>query len=95
MNNQTCNTVGALPACPKKVTELFFTTHPKVPKALLGPFLSHEAATYGLVVMRSSDAVVTSSLVDGIDEPTHWQAINNGAICRAFAGADRQGVNHE
>ena len=95
MNNQTCQTTGKPKACSKKVTELFFITHPKAPKALLGPFLSHEAATYGLVVMRSADAVVTSSLVDGIDELTNWQAINNAAICRAFAGADRQGVNHE
>ncbi len=59
MNNQTCNTVGALPACPKKATELWYVTHPKAPKALLGPFLTEADAECGRVVMRSADAVVT------------------------------------
>ncbi|MEB0091796.1 hypothetical protein QN408_11175 [Pseudomonas sp. CCI4.2] len=81
------------PACPKKAIELFFVTHPKAPKALLGPFLSQEDAACGLVVMRSAEAVVTSSLVDGIDELTRWTGINNGAICRAFAGTS--GGHHE
>lgn len=95
MNNQTCNTAGALPACSKKVTELFYVTHPKAPKALLGPFLTEADAECGRVVMRSADAVVTACLVDSIDELTYWHGVNNGQVCRAFAGADRQGVNHE
>ncbi|MGV8904756.1 MAG: hypothetical protein ACOH2O_21430 [Pseudomonas sp.] len=95
MNNQTCNTVGALPACPKKVTELWYVNHPKVPKALLGPFLSQSDAECGRVVMRSADAVVTACLIDSLDDLTHWHAVNNGRVCRAFAGADRQGVAHE
>ena len=95
MNNQTCNTVGALPACPKKVTELFYLCHPKVVKALLGPFLTEVDAEAGRVVMRSADAMVTSCLVDSIDELTYWFARNNGQVCRAFAGADRREVSHE
>lgn len=95
MNNQTCNTVGALPACSKKATELWYVTHPKAPKALLGPFLSHADAECGRVVMRSADAVVTACLVGSIDDIAHGHGVNNGRVCRAFAGADRQGVNHE
>ena len=95
MNNQTCNTVGALPACLKKATELWYVTHPKAPKALLGPFLTEADAKCGRVVMSSADAVVTACLVDSIDELTYWHGVNNGQVCRAFAGADRQGVNHE
>lgn len=95
MNNQTCNTVGALPACPKKATELWYVTHPKAPKALLGPFLSHADAECGRVVMRSADAVVTACLVGSIDDIAHGHGVNNGRVCRAFAGADRSGVNHE
>lgn len=82
-------------ACPKKATELFYVTHPKVPKALLGPFLSQADADCGRVVLRSADAVVTYSLVEHVDDFTHWQAVNNGQVCRAFAGADRQWVRHE
>ena len=95
MNNQTCNTVGALPVCSKKVTELFCVAHPKAPKALLGPFLTEVDAEAGRVVMRSADAMVTSCLVDSIDELTYWFARNNGQVCRAFAGADRREVSHE
>ncbi|MBX9405398.1 hypothetical protein K5E40_06860 [Pseudomonas baetica] len=95
MNNQTCNTVGALPACSKKATELWYVTHPKAPKALLGPFLSHADAECGRVVMRSADAVVTACLVGSIDDIAHGHGVNNGRVCRAFAGADRSGVNHE
>ena len=95
MNNQTCNTVGALPVCSKKVTELFYVTHPKAPKALLGPFLTEVDAEAGRVVMRSADAMVTSCLVDSIDVLTYWFARNNGQVCRAFAGADRREVSHE
>ena len=95
MNNQTCNTVGTPKACPKRVTELFYVTHPKAPKAMLGPFLTAADAECGRVVMRSADAQVTACLVDSIDELTYWHGVNNGQVCRAFAGADRQGVNHE
>ncbi|MEB0129726.1 hypothetical protein [Pseudomonas sp. CCI2.4] len=77
---------------PKKVIELFYVTHPKAPKALMGPFLNAADAEYGRVVMRSAGAQVTSSLIDGIDELTHWHGANNGAICRVFAG---DGGHHE
>ena len=73
-------------ACPKKATELWFVTHPKVPKALLGPFLSEADAECGRIVMRSADAVVTVRPVDSIDVVTHGHALNNGRVCRAFAG---------
>lgn len=79
---------------PKKATELFYVTHPKVPKALLGPFLTQADAECGRVVMRSADALVTACLVDSIDDITHWHAMNNGRVCRAFAGADRREVSH-
>lgn len=92
MNNQTCNTVGALPACPKKVTELFYLCHPKVVKALLGPFLTEVDAEAGRVVMRSADAMVTSCLVDSIDDITYWHAVNNGQVCRAFARCAKEVV---
>lgn len=65
-----------------------------MPRALLGPFLTEADAEAGRIVMRSADAVVTASLVDSIDDITHWYAMNNGRACRAFAGADRLGVNH-
>lgn len=91
MQNQTCKTVGTHSACPKKTTELWFVTHPKVPKALLGPFLTEADAEAGRVVMRSADALVTACLVDSIDEITHWHAVNNGRVCRAFAGSASHG----
>jgi hypothetical protein len=81
-------------ACPKKAAELFYVTHPNVPKALLGPFLTEADAEAGRIVMRTADALVTASLVDSIDDITHWHAVNNGRVCRAFAGADRREVNH-
>jgi len=81
-------------ACPKKATELFYVTHPKVPKALLGPFLTEADAECGRVVMRSGDAQVTACLVDSIDDITHWHGVNNGQVCRAFAGADRREASH-
>lgn len=91
MNNQTCKTAGANSACLKKATELFFVTHPKASKALLGPFLSEADAECGRVVMRSADAQVTACLVDSIDDITHWHAVNNGRVCRAFAGSANHG----
>lgn len=81
-------------ACLKKANELFYVTHPRALKALLGPFLSKADAECGRVVMRSADAQVTACLVDSIDDITHWHAINNGRVCRAFAGAERREVSH-
>jgi len=78
-------------ACLKKANELFYVTHQKVPKALLGPFLTNADAECGRTVMRSNDALITSSLVDGIDELTYWHAVNNGEIVRVFAGGARHG----
>ncbi|MFL1557480.1 hypothetical protein [Pseudomonas sp. O11] len=81
-------------ACLKKAPELFYVTHPKAPKALLGPLLSEADAECGRVVMRSAGALVTACLVDSIDDITHWHGVNNGQVCRAFAGADRREVSH-
>jgi hypothetical protein len=81
-------------ACLKKTTELFYVTPPKAPKALLGPFLSQADAECGRVVMRSADAAVIARQVDSIDDITHGHGINNGRVCRAFAGADRLEVKH-
>lgn len=92
MNNQTCKNAGTPKACPKKATELFYVTHPKAPKALLGPFLTEADAECGRVVMRSAGAQVTACLVDSIDDITRWHGVNNGYVCRAFAGADRREV---
>lgn len=78
---------------PKKATELWYVTHPKAERALLGPFLSQADAECGRVVLRSADAVVTSSLVESLDDLTYWHAVNNGQVCRAFAGPE--GVSHE
>ncbi|WP_092274731.1 hypothetical protein [Pseudomonas prosekii] len=81
-------------ACQNKAAELWFVTHPKVPKALLGPFLTEADAQCGRVVMRSAGAQVTACLVDSIDDITRWHGVNNGQVCRAFAGADRREVGH-
>ncbi|MNN55455.1 hypothetical protein D3C81_1703300 [compost metagenome] len=78
-------------ACLKKATELFYVTHPKASRAVLGPFLSQADAECGRVVLRSADAMVTACLVDSLEELTYWHAVNNGQVCRAFAGADRVG----
>lgn len=82
-------------ACPKKATVLFYVSHPKAERALLGPFLSQADAECGRVVMRSSDVVVTACLIDSLDDLTYWHGANNGKVCRAFAGADRREVGHE
>lgn len=95
MQNQNSAQALTGSACLEKATELFYVTHPKAPKALLGPFLTQADAECGRVVMRSAGACVTTCLVDSMDELTHWHAINNGQIFRAFAGADRKGVSHE
>lgn len=81
-------------ACPKKATEMFYVSHPKAERALLGPFLSQADAECGRVVLRSAEALVTACLVDFLDELTYWHAVNNGQVCRAFAGASSQEVCH-
>ena len=91
---QHCHMAVTPKACPKKAPELFYVTHPKAPKALLGPFLSQADAECGRVVMRSADAVVVARLVGSIDDITYGHGVNNGRVCRAFAGADRLGVSH-
>lgn len=89
MDNQTCKTPGTPKACPKKIAELFYVTHPKAPKVLLGPFLTVADAECGCVVMRSADAVVTACLIDSLDDLTYWHAVNNGQVVQAFACAAR------
>ena len=81
-------------ACLKKAAELFYVTHPKVPKALLGPFLTEADAECGRVVMHSAGAQVTACLVDSIDDITHLHCVNNGQVCRTFVGADRREASH-
>lgn len=81
-------------ACPKKAIELFYVSHPKVERALLGPFLNKADAECGRVVLRSADAIVTACLIDSLDELTYWHAVNNGQVCRAFAGARAPEVSH-
>ncbi|WP_439853799.1 hypothetical protein [Pseudomonas yamanorum] len=81
-------------ACLKKATERFYITHPKVPKALLGPFLTEADAECGRVVMRSADAQVNAGLVEAIDDITHWHGVSNGQVFRASAGAGRREASH-
>lgn len=81
-------------ACPKKATDLFYVSHPKIERALLGPLLSQADAECGRAVLRSADAVVTDCLIDSMDELTYWRAANNGQVCRAFAGACSPEVSH-
>jgi hypothetical protein len=85
MIKTTCKKAGTPKACPKKVTQLLYVTRPKAPKPLMGPFLTE--AKCGRVVMRSADALVTACLIDSLDDLTYWHAVNNGRICRAFAGS--------
>lgn len=87
IQNGACAPTGA--ACPKKVIELFYVTHPKATRALLGPFLTLAEAELGVVVMRSAGAVVTSSMVDHLDDFTRWHAVNNGQVVSVFAGSAR------
>ncbi len=77
-------------ACPKKATTLFFVSHPKCAKPILGPFLTADDAECGRQVMRSDDATVTSSQAE-IDHLTRWRAENNGSVVRAFAGDIKNG----
>lgn len=91
---QHCHMAVTPKLCPKKATELFYVTHPKATRTLIGPFLSQADAECGRVVMRSPDALVTACQVDSLDVPTYWRAMNNGRVVRAFAGADRLEVKH-
>jgi hypothetical protein len=95
MQNQSSAQALTGSACPKKATELFYVSHPKAERALLGPFLSQADAECGRVVLRSAEAMVTTCLVESLGELTYWHALNNGQVCRAFAGADRVGVANE
>lgn len=72
-------------ACLKKATTLFFVSHPKCAKPLLGPFLTAADAEYGRQVMGSPDATVTSSQAE-VDHITWWRAKNNGDVVRTFVG---------
>lgn len=84
-NFKQCSQALTGSACPGKVTELFYVTHPKVAKPLLGPFLTEADAECGRVVMRSAGALVAACPVDSIGELTRWHAINNGRVFRVFA----------
>jgi hypothetical protein len=77
------------PACLEKASTLFFVSHPKYAKLILGPFLTEVDAECGRKVMRSSEATVTSSQAE-VDYLTRWRAENNGAVVRAFA----EGASH-
>jgi hypothetical protein len=77
-------------ACLKKASTLFFVSHPKCAKPLLGPFLTAADAECGRRVIRSDDAAVTSSQAE-VDHFTKLHADNNGRICRAFAGDIKNG----
>ncbi|SIR73116.1 hypothetical protein [Pseudomonas putida] len=92
MQNQNSAQALTGSVCPKKATELFYVSHPKADRALLGPFLSQADAECGRVVLRSAEAGVTACLVDSLDELTYWHAVNNGQVCRGFAGAE--GLSH-
>ncbi|MDF5890708.1 hypothetical protein P4A93_03565 [Pseudomonas syringae pv. syringae] len=70
---------------PKKITQLFYVTHNKLSKPVLGPFLSHADAECGLIVIRSKDTAVMAESVKACDHWTYWRAANNGRICRLFA----------
>lgn len=78
-------------ACPEKATEVFYVVHSKALKPLLGPFLSAADAECGRMVMRSAGAKVEGCTVSGIDTLNRRHALNNGRVCRAFAGAASQG----
>ena len=92
MTQTTCKKAGTPKVCPKKTTKLFYVTHPKAAKAVLGPFLSEADAECGRLVMRSAEAKVTPRFVEFVDELVHGHATNNGHVMRSFAGADRKGA---
>lgn len=90
MNIQTGALAPAGSACLKKATTLFFVSHPKCAKPLLGPFLTAADAECGRQVMRSDGATVTSSQAE-LDHFTKWHAENNGAVVRVFAEGHKNG----
>ncbi|MCV4285896.1 hypothetical protein [Pseudomonas capsici] len=77
-------------ACLKKANELFFVVHLKVPKPLLGPFLTAEDAEYGRMVIRSAGATVEARQTAAIDDLTYWHAVNNGRVMQVFATAPQR-----
>lgn len=80
-------------ACPKKAIELFFVTHPKAPRPLLGPFLNADDADYARQIMRSADAQVSTVAVESIDQLTRWRAESNGQVIRLFASSSQVGAS--
>lgn len=80
-------------ACPEKANELFYVTHPKAPRPLLGPFLSAEDADHGRQIMRSADAQVSTVAVESIDQLTRWRAESNGQVIRLFASSLQVGAS--
>lgn len=91
---QQCENALTGSACPEEATELFYVTHPKAARDVLGPFLTHADAEFGRVVLRSADATVSARPVTAIDNMTRWHAVNNGYVCRLFAGASTSEVGH-
>jgi hypothetical protein len=90
MNVQKGALAPAGSACLKKATTLFYVTHSKCAKPLLGPFLTAADAECGRQVMRSEGATVTSSQAE-LDQFTKWHAENNGAVVRVFAEGVKNG----
>ena len=84
----SCTAQETPKACPTKGTALWFVTHPKMAKPLLGPFLSESDAECGRRVMRSPDAEVTRVGVQSLDDISRWHAQNNGAVMRHFASVE-------
>lgn len=88
-NHLTCKISRTPKACPEEVTELYFVSHPRASKAVLGPFLSEADADSARRVLRNPSAMITSSLVEHLDKLSHWLAINNGQLMRYFADGAR------
>ena len=84
MPRQNPRPAGTGSACLKTPTRLFYVTHPKAAKPLLGPFLSKAEAALGLEVMRSPDAVITVVQIPALDATTLRRAEHNANTCRCF-----------
>ncbi|WP_226506453.1 hypothetical protein [Pseudomonas sp. MWU16-30317] len=80
-------------ACPGKANELFYVTHPKAPRPLLGPFLSSADAEQGRQIMRCADAQVLTVVVESIDQLTRWRVESNGQVIRLFASSSPVGAS--
>jgi hypothetical protein len=81
-------------ACPGKAADLFYVTHYAAICELSGPYLTEDDAKLSLASMLSAEAVVSRRTVAVLDDRTYRLAVHNGAVVRAFAGADRLGVTH-